>query len=331
MGKRHGANKVFYYAAGLSALAVLVIAAFFAPQVVFQAQDAIRCRGAVLVSEREKMGVEALNTSYEKSLPRRMDNFAEGLAGGRKFYVTEQEMEPTDYIIDYLHFDSGPCSEVIFAFCTGGIIPYDFWDTSVSLRQWKQYVIYSDDYARGVNFILWYLEVEAETGTVLRLLTDAEDGTVYALQTDGSRYAADEKSVYGQELGINTELWYYLALRYMALDEALLRQERQGIGIEFVDVDSTGGGYRYSGEVVVGERAISYDVQQPGRVEFHLFYGTASLDMVFETDAADVQDKAAASTETDEVPKLDKKIDTKLYQDVTIGFEEIYRMIPEFA
>ena len=34
------------------------------------------------------------------------------------------------------------------------MIPVRYWEDGATVNQWKQYVIYSDDYAKGVNFIL---------------------------------------------------------------------------------------------------------------------------------------------------------------------------------
>ena len=64
----------------------LLMGAFLLPQVIFRIQDRILCRDITL-GKRESMDVEALSTSYEKSLAVRMTDFAEGLAGNDSFYV----------------------------------------------------------------------------------------------------------------------------------------------------------------------------------------------------------------------------------------------------
>lgn len=111
-----------------------------------------------------------------------MGNFAEGISAGENYYVAVQELEAGDEINNYLYSESGLYSEMLQAFVDGGLLPYDFWISTAVVRQWKQYVIYSDNYAKGVNFILWYLDVESSGGVTLKLLVDAEDNTIYAVK-----------------------------------------------------------------------------------------------------------------------------------------------------
>ncbi len=54
------------------------------------------------------------------------------------------------------------------------------------MEQWKQYVIYSEDYAQGVNFILWYLKLYDTEGIGYELLMDAEYGNLYAVKSAGT-------------------------------------------------------------------------------------------------------------------------------------------------
>ena len=95
--KRGGMNRrrlLRYYAAIFSVLALLIAAAFFAPQILFHVQDAILCRDTVL-TQQESLNVETLSTTYEQSLEKRMQNYAEGLAEGDMFYVTAQDLALT--------------------------------------------------------------------------------------------------------------------------------------------------------------------------------------------------------------------------------------------
>ncbi|WP_460602040.1 hypothetical protein, partial [Escherichia coli] len=71
-------------------------------------------------------------------------------------------------------------------FIYNNLIPIEVWENYYTITQWKQYVIYSDNYAKGVNFILWYIELEDLEGAKLKLLVDAEDNTLYGLKTENS-------------------------------------------------------------------------------------------------------------------------------------------------
>lgn len=172
--------KLFYYAAGPLVLGLLVIAAFLMPQFIFRVQDDILC-GDIKLSRRESMDVEAMRTDYEKVLSIRLKNFADGLTAGENFYVSSQELEINEEIQEYLYSDSGLYQSLIDNFTSIGLL--DIWGRDYTVNQWKRYVIYSDNYAKGVNFILWYIELQ-DAEEVMKLLVDGEDGTVYALKTE---------------------------------------------------------------------------------------------------------------------------------------------------
>ena len=188
--KRRGLNRrrqVRYYAAIFSVLALLIAAAFFAPQILFQVQDAILCRDTVL-TQQESLNVDTLSTTYEKSLEKRMQNFAEGLGEGDTFYTTSQSLALTSEVREYVYSDRGLFSNVVNEFAENGLLPWYIWEGDYTILRWKQYVIYSDDFAKGVNFILWYVEMQDPNGVIVKLLADAEDGTIYAIRTESNRY-----------------------------------------------------------------------------------------------------------------------------------------------
>ena len=236
--KRGGMNRrrlLRYYAAIFSVLALLIAAAFFAPQILFHVQDAILCRDTVL-TQQESLNVETLSTTYEQSLEKRMQNYAEGLAEGDMFYVTAQDLALTGEVREYVYSDRGLFSEAVNNFASIGLLPWYIWEADYTVLRWKQYVIYSDDFAKGVNFILWYVEMKDSNGVVVKLLGDAEDGTVYALRTESDQYS--NPAVYGAvETGERKnyideicgskrtplEIWGTLAYQYKCLDESEMK------------------------------------------------------------------------------------------------------------
>lgn len=174
------------YATGALGLAALVACAFYLPRLIFSVGDNRLCSDIVL-GEREEMDVTLLSAAYETSLSARLQNFADGLTRGRNYYYSEQNMMLTQEMYQMLENDGNsrifqmPCWAMFYL----GLLSYDFSLSNkyYTVHSWKQYVIYSDDFAEGINFIVWYLEIEDGAGDKMNILMDAEDYTVYGLTT----------------------------------------------------------------------------------------------------------------------------------------------------
>ncbi len=184
-------NIALGYSLGVLGLLLLISTAFLGPGFVFDMQDKIRCR-EIETKSPEEVDITSFNTGYETSLYKRMARFAEGLAGGEEYYVSVQNMEITTEIRDWLGnywYDSVGISMLIWSL---GILPEEV--LSYELIDWKRCVIYGDDFAGGVNFILWYMELGQEGKTVVKLLLDGETGDIYGVKTDFSSYSLVEGS-----------------------------------------------------------------------------------------------------------------------------------------
>lgn len=322
--RRERKSKALGYTAEALAIAVVLVAALLIPQIIFQVQDRILC-GDITLGQRESMDVETLGTTYEQSLEKRMQNFAQGLADQESFYVTSQNLTPDDSLNTYLYSEMALNHPLITDFVYNNLIPIEIWEGSYTVSEWKQYVIYSDNYAKGVNFILWYVEMEDPDGAKVRLLADAEDGTLYGFKTeDSSRYGVPlgytnlrEALRYG---GAAVEVWTYYALYYKAMiedkEEFRLWAEKMGLDVtETETVDS------FSGEISIKEMAeaerkvqsmVRYQCETEESARFLLPYGDAALDAIL----------AIEEPEFTEV---------YVFPNITIGIRQIYEMIPEFA
>ena len=174
------------YVVGVLGLAALIACAFYLPRLIFSVGDNRLCSDIVL-GEREDMDVSLLSAAYEPSLGVRLQNFADGLAQGRNYYFSEQDMAITQelYYILENDGDSRIFQQPCWALNTLGLMSHTFSLTTkyYTVHSWKQYVIYSDDFAEGINFIVWYLEIEDNKGGTLNILMDAEDYTIYGLTT----------------------------------------------------------------------------------------------------------------------------------------------------
>lgn len=176
-------RKKMLYAVSVSALIALVGAAFFSPGWVFGIQDGRQCSDIVL-EERESVDVAVLSTNYESSFYQRMVNFAENRTESADFYVASEELTDYQGLNTFLKSDRGLYRDNLIALMDMGLLTEAFF--SCEVRDWKQYVVYSDDYAKGVNFILWYIELESEKeeGVTYKLLVEADTGEVYGIHAD---------------------------------------------------------------------------------------------------------------------------------------------------
>lgn len=214
------------YAASILVLTALIGGAFFGPGWVFGFQDGRQCSDTVL-RERENADVAVLSTNYESSFYQRMVNYAESRLEGRNYYVASEELTDYSKLTEFLYSEKGLYSEYIWNLISIRLITQEIFQCQVS--EWKQYVIYSDDYTQGVNFILWYIELEhldEDIGTY-RLLVEADTGELYGLKADtGGSYFEGEISYdrnyiyydYSLEdyLGFSTRENYHEAWRVLA-------------------------------------------------------------------------------------------------------------------
>ena len=305
-------------------IATVVMAALFLPQLIFRVEDNILCNDTTL-GQRESMDVESLSTTYERSLAARMQNYAQGLKVNKKYYVTSQNLTVSDELTDYLYSDKGLYQSFIQEFAYY-LIPFEIWEDYYSVASWKQYVIYSDDFEEGVNFILWYIEMQDKDGGMFKLLTDAEDGTIYGIKTEDSSLPGSERNYkefmemlrYGDG---TLEAWTYFAVYYDAIsddmEDSILLAENMGIDVQVNDSDS--GSYETEISVYDEEalrrrllNTVSYQNETENAIRFLIPYGDAELDTVL---AIEEQEKSKFY----------------LFPDITVGIRQIYEMIPEFA
>lgn len=163
----------FYYGMGALALAFLIGAAFWAPRIVFDFQDNERC-GEVVLGELESMDITSFNTGYDTDLYSRLYRFTKGLEEGQQYYTAAQELTPDTELMDTFYSEEGLYQDS-FMIWLNQVIPDEM--LTYKPTEWKQYVIYGDDFSDGVNFILWYIELENDMGTpMLRPIAGCGDG-----------------------------------------------------------------------------------------------------------------------------------------------------------
>lgn len=351
-------NIAFEYSLGVLGLLLLISTAFLGPRLVFDMQDKMRCREIVTKSP-EEVDITSFNTGYETGLYKRMEKFAAGLAEGEQYYVSVQDMEITSEIRDWLGtycYDSAGFSILAWNL---EVLPEEAF--SYELLDWKRCVIYSDDFAGGVNFILWYMELGLEGNPVVKLLLDGETGDIYGVRTDFSSLQLEEGTIYYTRLpaayGINdtgTETailweWCLIFSEYFGglteLNEMMNYLEKMGYGYIL---------YNFSGDDVNSDRGGGIQVEEvwDAEAETLLMYRT-------ETDAVEYDpEKIKAMLQVlhwevdpengnmsfyfpygENQLKLCFRLDGNIralgkwgpkYMDVIFGFPEIYERVPAF-
>lgn len=313
-GRATKGSRTVYIAAGFGVV-VLLLCAFYLPQLLFQARDNVLCSDTVL-SERESVDV-LIGDFYELSLYNRMFNFAEGLSKGVSYYVSEQDMEVDEELYDLL---IGLEVEPIGILMDFRLINPYLMEEFMIQRQ-KQYVIYSDDYAQGVNFRIWYLELTGPYEERLELLMDAETYTIYGIRAERNSLMTQEEidswmyyiwsgSLASHLLNSGLEnvnqLWLYLAMEY----EAVSMSEFEAIYTFWED-------FLYGSDITSEERLGLMRVLSEGEwLDENNLVITLPYEEYFQTIKLQL---------TPEEPWP-----TYRYHDVFYGIESICRMIPEF-
>lgn len=310
--------------AELLILVLLLVTASYAPQVVFQIQDSFLCDRTAL-DQREGMDVESLSITYEKSLVQRMKVFAEGLMSEVNYYVTSKNLTINQEIYDYLDSQEGLQQFVMQVFTESGFISYSFYEMYY-VNEWKQYVICSDNYAEGVNFILWYIELMDNQGIVLKLLMDAETGTFYAFKTENNDYT-EKMYHHNQGMEMSIMWWSFFANYYEVYSQndvdamyknlqELLFQNRAVIIDGYVYPEQSQ--YDYTpreAELFISDNAGFR--QKENSIVFYLPYEEAALEVCILLEAETSVDGYYYCY--------------YIYPNMTIGVRQIYELIPEFA
>lgn len=242
LNKRIDGRKL--YAAGVVGLVILLLCAFFLPQMMFGLRDIYLCRD-IVHAEREDMDLTLLSSAYEPSLGRRLQTFAEGLSMNRNYYVSAQDLNISEDVFETLYENLLKPDSWITILMSIGLVS-DLYGNEFSINSWKQYVIYNDDYAGGVNFIIWYFALSDDEGKNWEILVDAEDFTIYGFYAD--RSTLNSKSVIGSGDIIDyfdafhidlVAWWYYTCYYYQSISSEELDNYYNGVNFSMVDAYGT--------------------------------------------------------------------------------------------
>lgn len=313
------------YVAGTAGLVLLLLFSFFVPQLIFSLRDSYLCRD-IVHEELEDADVTLLGAAYEPSLAQRLKNFVEGQERGRNFYVSVQEMEVTQELYQQL---GGSASilyqqDILAVMMDIGMVSYIFLGTDTfAVNCWKQYVIYSDEYKEGVNFIIWYLDLQADNGRRLELLIDAEDSAIYALYAERNIVLTLNQALKWDITELMRvvpldELWYFLHYYYQSIpreDWNTAASYRSKDGQLHIDMDSDNDG-SVTMEMLESAWANGDAISLPDAqtIIMHLLFSRQNLDFSFRLFRSPSQNNSSNE-----------------YPEFYMGIDSISELIPEFA
>lgn len=313
-------------------LILLIGMAFLAPKLIFTVQDAKRC-SEVKAGEWELMDVTSFDSAYETDLYHRLSRFAAELADGKQFYVATQSGIDREAVRQLLLPGEALYFNGLWLLIDCGLLPVEV--QTYEILDAEQYVIYGDDYAEGVNFIIWYigLGMEQENGgePIVKLLVDAKTGEIYATAAESeilpwydlknSKKANTEPSIRKYlglveedmpEIAVNFAYWFG-GVEYQGYTD-LYEQYQDQISVNYSEDD--GIIFETDPEIKPEEEATdktqaeaTWEITGDGNdICFGFPYGTHLLEFELQL--------------TDRVGKNGT---------VLIGFPEIYDRIPEFT
>ncbi len=321
-----GRKRIYVMEAAL--LAAVIISAILAPQMLFRIQDGL-LYGRTELGRLESADVELLGSVYEKDMHLRMLGFAQRLEAGDRFYAAAKNLTENQELWDYLYSDKGMYQGLMTVLLNLELLYTFFWDYGCTVSQWKQYVVYSDNYAQGISFLLWYIELQSGNGAVLKLLADGETGTVYAVKTEGNQALTINDSDMGGYRDIVyreffydddgcTEMLYYLMACYEAQGWEELYAAMTEETLYYDD-----GRFRYNDEALIRALAGNAAYTRSGdAILFQLPYEEAALEFCLKIGGINMD------AAFDEKEGLDYVF---MYPDMTAGIRQLYELIPEFS
>lgn len=213
------------YLAGAAGILLLVILAFFGPQLVFAMQDTYQT-GKTWQGTRKGPDMEAIYSTYG-GLRDRMAAFAERLEQNYEFYVAGTEYHVTTELLDLL--DVIVAQEGYEKLVECGIAPYleAVKNRGYTLDQWMKYVIYSDITDEETNAVVisgWYIAFTTRDQITVKMLVDTETYELYYMKIVDYKYTERK----------NKEYWEWLYA-----DDYFLKQEWLAYWFDYYEAGQT--------------------------------------------------------------------------------------------
>lgn len=299
--KRNKNNKERLCVAGLL---LLVIAALFLPQIIFEIQDKYRMVNTE-VESRESLDISQLNLSYEKQLGTRMSNFLKAnqkMVTGLDYEVTKGS-EQAD-LLENIWYQEWFYIVIDYGVNTG----IDYYtkmfeiDFSSCVQDCKKYIVYGSNYERML--MMWYFDIYlADIDTRMQLVVDSETDTIYYM-----KLSYGEPQVKKTKLAEAYYFMYDYILSYIDFYYSYYEADNGTNAETNINADTWNEAEDITAKMEVGEQ---YDAgvimdENQYKVEMALPYGETSMTFLFQAVFGD-----------------------GIYPDIVMGIREIGELIPE--
>lgn len=180
---------------------VLVVAALFLPQVIFEIQDKYRITN-MEVKARERLDISQLNLSYEEQLGARMSNFLKAnqpMVTGLDYEVTEGSEQAR--LLETIMYEEWFYLLSDYNFCMGIDDYYSkIFSTRIAsgVQDCRKYIVYGNNYKPLL--MMWYFDIElTEIATRMQLVVDTETDTIYYMKMSYGEQQSDKAGYVGEE------------------------------------------------------------------------------------------------------------------------------------
>ncbi len=167
----------------VAGMLLLVIAALFFPQIIFEIQDRYRMVNTE-VEARESPDIFQLNLSYEEQLGIRMSNFLKAnqkMVTGLDYDVTEGAEQAG--LLETIMYQEWFYILYDYSITVDSFYYESMFSTDIasSVQDCKKYIVYGSNYEPLL--FLWYFDIYLpDIGTRMQLVVDTEDDTVYYIR-----------------------------------------------------------------------------------------------------------------------------------------------------
>lgn len=171
----------------IGTLFLLIVCAFITPGLLLGIQDKKRLTQSVGTSNAE-IANTIWQENYETDTTLRLQNLANGLAGGKQYYVSKQNMDENEEgqiadIIDKYVISA----EWNYALQDIGLLPEDYvYKKGLHNASICKYILYDEKLTDGVAIMSYDIKLQIQddaNGSVnMEFIIDSETGTLYALK-----------------------------------------------------------------------------------------------------------------------------------------------------
>lgn len=265
----------------IGTLFLLIVCAFITPGLLLGIQDKKRLTQSVGISNAE-IANTIWQENYETDTTLRLQNLANGLAGGKQYYVSKQNMDQNE---------EGQIADIIDKYVISaewnyvlqdiGLLPEDYvYKKGLHNASICKYILYDEKLTDGVTIMSYDIKLQIRddaNGSVnMEFIIDSETGTLYALKM----ILEDEtETLTWEDMSIDSDFLYSFMSDYW---QSYYAYESSGSGTN-IEIQENGNVLMNESDVKTpqtkntGAVDVYIDPDKMDEYSFQLTYGTDHL------------------------------------------------------